>query len=178
MTESKRSGERLPKAAQRVNVVNQFTGFLGLTESRPLGKVEIDCRRLARRANRDLRGRSRIASSGESRPLGKVEIDCRKAAPKEERVGRSSESTAEDRLTEGWPAGRSIGGDASQRPTAGWPEGRIETFGEGRDRLPQGSSEGGAGRGDPANQLSGSEHPRDSAMVKGKVKRVAQGGQP
>ena len=44
---------------------------------------------------------------------------------------------------------------------AGWvacrrqPEGRIETFGEGRDRLPQGSSEGGAGRGDPANQLSG-----------------------
>jgi hypothetical protein len=34
---------------------------------------------------------------------------------------------AEDRLTEGWPEGRSIGDDASQR-------------------LPQGSSEGGAGR--------------------------------
>jgi len=49
-----------------------------------------------------------------------------------------------DRLTEGWPAGRSIGGDASQR-------------------LPQVSSEGGAGLESPANQLSGSEHPRDSA---------------
>jgi hypothetical protein len=34
---------------------------------------------------------------------------------------------ARDRLTEGWPEGRSIGGDASHR-------------------LPQGSSEGGAGR--------------------------------
>ena len=32
--ESKRSGERLPKAAQRVNAVNQFAGFLGLTGSR------------------------------------------------------------------------------------------------------------------------------------------------
>ena len=90
--------------------------------------------------------------------------DCRKAAPKEEQVGRACESTererthasgrwlgslpkvgpkgesrssgkvenrklgrAEDRLTEGWPEGRSIGDDASQR-------------------LPQGSSEGGAGR--------------------------------
>ena len=31
LTESKRSGERLPKAAQRVNAVNQFAGFLGLT---------------------------------------------------------------------------------------------------------------------------------------------------
>ena len=111
-----------------------------------------------------LTGFTEFSGFTESRPSGKVE---------NRKLGR-----AEDRLTEGWPAGRSIGGDASQRPTAGWPEGRIETFGEGRDRLPQGSSEGGAGRGDPANQLSGSEHPRDSAMVKGKVKRVAQGGQP
>ena len=31
LTESKRSGERLPKAAHRVNAVNQFAGFLGLT---------------------------------------------------------------------------------------------------------------------------------------------------
>ena len=37
-------------------------------------------------------------------------------------------------------------GQARDRATEGWPEGRIETFGEGRDRLPQGSSEGGAGR--------------------------------
>ena len=47
--------------------------------------------------------------------MGKVEIDCRKAAPKEKRVGKTCESTDQDRLTEGWPEGRSIGDDASQR---------------------------------------------------------------
>jgi hypothetical protein len=51
--------------------------------------------------------------------------DCRKAARRESLLGERLIIT---RLTEGWP------------------EGRIETFGEGRDRLPQGSSEGGAGR--------------------------------
>jgi hypothetical protein len=51
----------------------------------------------------------KIASSGESRPLGKVEIDCRKAAPKEERVGRSCESTDKDRLPQGSPKGAASG---------------------------------------------------------------------
>ena len=56
---------------------------------------------------------------------------------------------AEDRLTEGWPAGRSIGGDASHRlPKAAPQEEQI---------------------GKSANQMSGSEHPRDSACPKGKT---------
>ena len=81
-----------------------FAGFLGLTESRPLGKVEIDCRRQpAGRAERERTSQqcspwwateakrsneqAKVGPMGESRPSGKVE---------NRKLGR-----AEDRLTEG-----------------------------------------------------------------------------